>query len=163
MTEINGLPVGFFVVAGGIILVLVSWLLMRFGRTIAKAGLGIAGLGIALVIALAVLAQGAASVQTATAAKETAQVAQTVSNANLVMVGALGCFGGVAFLAVAGALGVAGYFWLKSRQVPKAQLATSRQPAALPDPQGAPVVWVVGDGQRDSVDLSGVDFSQWGW
>jgi len=162
MTEINGLPVGFFVVAGGIILVLVSWLLMRFGRTIAKAVLTIAGLGIALVIALAVLAQGAASVQTATAAKETAQVAQTASTANLVLVGALGCFGGVAFLAVAGALGVAGYFWLKSRQVPKKQLTTPGH-QALPDPQSAPVVWVVGDAQRDSVDLSGVDFSQWGW
>jgi len=80
----------------------------------------------------------------------------------LLLVGALGCFGGVAMLAVAGALGVAGYFWLKSRQVPKTQLTTPR-PAALPDPQGAPVVWIVGDGQQSGVHLDGVDFSKWGW
>ena len=161
--QVNGLPVSFFVVAGGIILVLVAWVLMRFGKVIARAVLVVAGLVIGAIIALAVLAQGAASVQTATAAKETAQMAQTASTSNLILVGAVGCLSGVALVAVVGALAAAGYFWLKSRKVQDAGRMTHRTPSALPEPQSAPVVWVVGDGQQDSVDLSKVDFSQWGW
>jgi amino acid transporter len=166
MSEINGLPIGFFVIAGGIIVVLSSWVLMRFGKIIARAVLVVAALVIGAIVALAVLAQGAASVQTATAAKKTAQVAQTTATGNLLLVGAVGCVGGFALLAVVVALGIAGVFWYKAhlaeRDRDRARITTPR-PQALPEPQQTPVVWVMGDGQHDAVDLSKVDFSRWGW
>ncbi|MCP4544232.1 MAG: hypothetical protein GY832_44535 [Chloroflexi bacterium] len=128
MTDINGLPLAFFVIAGGIILVLAVWLLMRFGRTIAKTLLTVTGLVIGLVIALAVLAQGAASLQTATAAKETAEVAKTAATGNLLLVGALGCVGGVSAIAVLALAGVAVYLWYKVRITEQRQ----QRPAMLP-------------------------------
>ena len=161
---INGLPIGFFVIAGGIILVLAAWVLMRFGKVIARAVLTIAAVVIGGIVALAVLAQGAASFQTAQSAERVAKVAQTSATSNLVLVAGVGCFGGVAVVAVIGAVGVALCFWVKSHQVQKpTQLTTPRQSAALPEPQPSPVVWIVGDGQQSAVNLDGVDFSQWGW
>lgn len=162
MSEINGLPIAFFVIAGGIIIVLASWVLMRFGRTIARALMTMGLLVIGLVIALAVLAQGTASVQTATAAKETAEVAKAATTGNLLLVGALGCVGGISFVAVIGALGIAGYFWFKSQRVERERtaIATPRQ-RALPEPQTEPVVYYMSS-EQDSV-LSRVDLSKLGW
>jgi len=170
--EINGLPIGFFVIAGGIILVLASWMLMRFGKVIARAVLAVAGLVIGLVIALAVLAQGAASFQTAQSTERVAKVAQTNATSNMVLVALAGCFGGIALLAVIVALGVAGVFWYKIRLAERACLPTDKgrerarvvapREQALPEPGQQPVVWYVDSGQ-DRVDLSKVDLSQWGW
>jgi flagellar basal body-associated protein FliL len=163
MNEVNGLPIAFFVVAGGIILVLSAWVVMRFGRSIAKALLTMALLVIGLVVALAVMGQSAASYQTATAAKETAEVAKTAATGNLLMVGALGCVGGTSFVVVIGALGIAGYFWFKSRRVEQEQtrVAIPRQQALPQPPQAEPVVYYV-SGEQDSV-LNGVDLSKYGW
>lgn len=167
--SINGLPVAFFVVAGGIVVVLVSWLLMRFGRTIAKAVMALGALVIGGVIALSVLAQGAASFQTANAAKETARVAQKAATGNLLLVGMVGCAGGVALMAVAGALAFAGVMWYRAQQVER-----QVQPVALPKRRQRPqralpeferVVYVdSGDDFDDLVaigDLDGMRCEDW--
>jgi hypothetical protein len=111
---------------------------MRFGKVIARVLLVVAGLVIGAIVTLAVLAQGAASVQTATAAKKTAEAAKTAATGNLLLVVAVGCFGGFALLAVVVALGIAGVFWYKAhlaeRDRDRAKIATPR-PQALPDSQ----------------------------
>ncbi len=158
MSNVNGLPIGFFVILGGIILVLVSWLVMRFGRTIGKAVVTVSCILIAGIIALAVLAQSASSYQTAQAAERVAKVAQTSANTNMIMVAMVGLFAGVAMVATLGAVAIAVYFWLKSKREP-AQLATRSTSQQIAEPE--PMVWHVGIEQ--SQNQQQVDLSNFGW
>lgn len=157
---VNGLPIGFFVIAGGIIVVMVSWLLMRFGRVIGKAVVVLAGLVIGGVLAVAAVGQAAANFQQSRATVEVAQAAQTATTSNLLLVGAVGCFGGFATLAVLGALALAGVMWYRAQQAERrqaAQLPRQRQVQALPQ-QFESVVYVdSGD------DLAGDELPVMNW
>lgn len=166
MSEVNGLPVAFFVIAGGIIAVLMAWLLMRFGKAIARAVLVGAVVIIGGVLAVAAVGQSAANFQQSRATVEVAQAAQTASISNLLLVGAVGCFGGIALMAVIGALAFAGVVWWKAQQVER-----QVQSVALPKQRQRPrqalppeVIYVDDGGFEDLVaigDLDGMAWEDW--
>ncbi len=160
MPEVNGLPIEILVILGGIILVLASWALVRFGKVIARAVIVGAAVIIGAIVALAVLAQSASSFQTAQAAERVAKVAQTSANTNMLMVALVGLFGGVALTAVLGALGFAGYVWIKSQRQQTALSLPRRQTQIEQPMQAEPVVWYVGQEQQQHQD---VDLSRMGW
>ena len=159
----NGLPIEILVILVGIALVIVLWLALRFGQTIARVVLvgGILVLGVLGALALA--GQSAANYQTAQAATEAAKAAKSASVGLSVgaVVAAL-CIGGLGTLSV-GAVGVAGflYYRLQVEQRQEKRLPQRKQRRALPR-QAEPVIWYADD-EQDTVDLGNVDLSQWGW
>lgn len=163
--EINGLPVVVLVMLGGIGLVVALWLLMRFGRTIARF---LAGGAILIAVVLGVLAlggQSAANYQTARAATEAAQAAKTASTGlSMTAIASTLCIGGLGTMTL-GAVATIGVLWWRLQMVERMQEQerTSTRARVQQPETDAPVVWVVGDGQPGGIDLAGVDLSQWGW
>lgn len=156
----NGLPIEILVILGGIGVVALLWIAIRFGRTIARVVLVGGILVIGIVAALALLSQGVANRQTTRAATEAAQAAKA-ANVGLsvgAVVAAL-CIGGLGTLSV-GAVGVAGFLYWRLQM--EQRLPQRKQRRALPPAQEPPeVVYIVEEGNK--VDLAGVDLSQWGW
>jgi len=169
MTEVNGMPVGFFIIAGGIILVVAAWLAMRFGRVIA---LFLAGAGILLAIVLGVGAlgtQAAANLQTATVAKEAVEAVkvQAVGQSITSVIVALGvglAVGGMGIVTL-GALGVAGWAAVSYRLAERdnKRMLGERQRQRLPESAQPGQVIYVTDDVDDGVDLAGLDLQGWGW
>lgn len=136
-------------IALGALLALV--VLVKFGRAIGRFVLALAGIVALALVALAILAQGAANYQTAKAAQETAQAVKVSSVGQTL---ALLVLGGLV-VALVLALGVAGFFALRWQLAErKAQgwipgpwaLWGRRRPRRLTE-QGPPVVYVVQDPQ----------------
>jgi hypothetical protein len=152
------------VVLAGVGIVVLAWLLLRFGRTIAKAALVAAGLALAVIVALAVLNQATASRQAAQAAT-VAATGQTVSSAGntvALVVGAL-CVGTLGTV-TAGALAVAGVLYYRQRLEEQRRTALPRRRRReLQEPTSQPIVWVADVQDQGAVDLSQVDPSEWGW
>ena len=156
MSEINGLPLAAFVVLVGIGFVLLAWVLLRFGRVIAKFSLTLAGLVLAGVVSLAALTQAGANFEQSRATVEVAQVAQTNASGQMLLVGLVGCVGGFAVVAVMALAGVAVYLWWRTqRDNQLAQAArVQRHQAVLAAEQPAQVTAGV-------FDLSWLDNDNW--
>jgi hypothetical protein len=143
--------------------ILLGFLLLRFGRAIARFLLIVAALAIVGLIAVAIVNQAQANRVTAEAAIQAAQAthAATVghSMATLVTGGLLALI-----IALAGA-GYCYYRWRRSEQhmssphQTRATLPTGQQSNHLP-----PVIYIPQPPPRiDDCDLSGIDTSEWGW
>lgn len=151
---VNGLPVAILVILGGAGLVIVLWLVMRFSRAIAVFLAGGAILTAIVAGTVALAGQSAANYQTAQVAVEAVEVAQTAQTGNLLLVGALGCAGGVALLAVLALVGVAVFLWYRLQMAERQRPA--QRPAMLPQPAPQLETGYTGD-----FDLSWLDDDNW--
>ncbi len=135
----------------GIATVALLWLLLKFGRQIARVLLIAGVLVLALMLAAALLEQASATRKVATVA--------TVAS-----VGAAGASIGMVVLALVTltSVGAGGYFWIrwKLAERRRERLAPRRE-RRLPDPQ-QPVTWYVEE-EPEGVPLGDLDLSKWGW
>lgn len=149
----DSLPIEVIVVLVGAGVVVLAWLLLRFGKVIGRWTLILGSIAIVMVFALAVLENSRATSRTAQAV-QVATIGQTTTSTVAML-----CIGGLGAVALA-ALGVAGYFYARWRLMKRRveQLPRQRR-RTLPDHK-QPVMYV---DNSDSFDLAGVDLSQWGW
>lgn len=150
------MSVELWVILSGIGAVVLLWLLLRFGRQIARAVIVVGILAVGVIVALALLAQASASRQAAQAAT----IAATGQAATSLVL-AMG-IGALAVVAVGG-LGGAGVFWVRWKLAEqRRERIASRQRRVLPEPApDPPASYVVED--EDIVDLADVDLARWGW
>ena len=155
------LPIEALIILASIAVVLVLWLVLRWGRYIIKV---ILVLGILAVVVLgmgALFSQATANRATAQAALETARMAKAASIGQSIgtVIGAL-LIGAMATVTV-GALAVAGYFALRWKLEQRKAALPGHRPQALPKmvKPGA-VVYVLDEGEPIPLD---VDLEEWGW
>lgn len=157
MGDVNGLPVEVFAVLCGIGVVILAWVLMRFGGKIAKGVLVLAGIVLAGIVVLAALTQAGANFEQSRATVEVAKVAQTANTSNLLLVGVVGvvgCVGVVAVVAVLALVGVALYLWYQNQQTEKRH--RGYPPIVQVAPQGQPAQMAAGD-----FDLAWIEDENW--
>ena len=140
------------VILCGIGIVALLWLALRFGRVIARALLIAGGIVLAGIVALSGLVSSLASFQTA-------RTAQTAIRATSITSGLAGVVIGGLVVVSLGAVGVAGFFYLKWKLAEHQKQLPQRRRRALPQREPE-IVYIVEDG---NVDLDGVDLAQWGW
>jgi hypothetical protein len=122
--------------------IVILGVLAKFGRAIGRFVLALAGIVAVVVVALAILTQGAANFQTAKAAQDAAQAAQDAAQAVKVSsVGQTLAIGAIAALVVGGlvvaligTLGVAGYCALRWRLAERQRLQRPDLSGWLPGP-----------------------------
>jgi hypothetical protein len=142
----------YIVILAGIGLVALLWLLLRFGKAIARAAL-VGGL---------LLAGGAltfAALSQAEAHRRTAQAALVAVEGQTAATFTSGLLVGVLAVVVVGALAGGGYLAVRW-QLAERRLRALPQQRRRPLPAGDPPEIVYID---DGVDLTGLDLSQWGW
>ena len=155
----NGLPIELVVILCGIGAVALGWLLLRFGKVLARVALVAGGLTLALIVGAALLTQASATKEAATAAKVASAGQATTS------VGAMLCAGSLGTLALAGA-SAAGVFYVRWKLTDRRQSRLEDAPAArLPsyrrprrrEQRPPEVVYIVEE--TEPVD----DLDLWGW
>ena len=127
------------------------WLVLRFGRQIARAVLVLGILILGILTALALLSQ-------AGAAGQAAKAATVVASGQVIMAFCFGAMGAV----TVGALGLAGYWWVRFRLLVQHHVQRPRRQRALPEHKTPDVVYIVEDGS-EALPPDGIDLSQWGW
>ena len=135
----------------GIGAVALLWLVLRFGRHIARAVLVGGILAVGVIVALALLSQ-------AGAAGQAAKAATVVASGQVIMAFCFGAMGAV----TVGALGLAGYWWVRFRLLVQHHVQRPRRQRALPEHKTPDVVYIVEDGP-EALSLEDIDLSQWGW
>ena len=132
------MPMEFYVILVGVGVVALAWLLLRFGKIIARWAL-IFG------VLVAVIAFGLAALEHARATR-TAVKAATVAGAGAAGMSALAV---VLAVLLACAVGVAGYFWLRVRRlerradwVPGPNVQWTRTNTPPPSPSGGSETWL---------------------
>jgi len=182
--NVNGLPISFLIILGGIGVITTVILLLRFGKIIARALL-IAGILAAIIVGLlALFTQAGANRETAQAAIQAAEAAKTASvGQSLTAVFSTLCIGGLATVFLA-SLGGAGYLWVRLQWTrnqlgnshheapgnwlsgPNALWGRDKQPDTLPAQQQSysPIVYQM-EAEPEPIDgdFQGWNFEQWGW
>ena len=146
----NNLPIDTLVIVAGAILALL--LLVKFWRTIARFALILAGIAAVIIVALALLNQAVASKEAAQAA-HAASIGQSVTSVIIALV-----IGGLGTL-VLGALGTAGFFWIRWKLEQRQKQLPQQQRRALSQ-QEPEIVYIT---QDDGFDLAELDLTQWGF
>jgi len=146
----NNLPIDTLAIVAGAILALL--LLVKFWRTIARFALILAGIATAIIVALALLNQAVASKEAAQAA-HAAGIGQSVTSVIIALV-----IGGLGTL-VLGALGTAGFFWIRWKLEQRQKQLPQQQRRALSQ-QEPEIVYIT---QDDGFDLAELDLTQWGF
>jgi hypothetical protein len=127
------------------------WLVLRFGRQIARAVLVLGILILGILTALALLSQ-------AGAARQAAKAATVVASGQVIMAFCSGAMGAV----TVGALGLAGYWWVRFRLLAQHHMQRPSRQRALPEHKTPDVVYIVED-RSEALSLEDIDLSQWGW
>ena len=166
MATPQSFPIELVAILIGIALLILLLLALRFGRAIAAGVLTLGILAVAVLGTGALFTQASANRETAKAAVEAAQVAKAASVGQSVSTVILALVVGALGTATMGATGAAGVFWLRWRLAERrrAMLPESRKQGALPEAaHPGQVIYVVQDAEEDTVNLAGIDLSQWGW
>jgi hypothetical protein len=153
------------VIGVGLAVVVLTWLVLRFGRQIARA-LFVGGILVAVALgAGALLIQAAANRATAQAALEAAKVAKSASVGQSISTVMMALVLGVLGTVAAGALGAAGFFALRWKLEQR-----KRQAAALPgqrhrrlpsEAQPGQVIYIVDE--ADPLPIDARTLEDWGW
>ena len=150
----NELPIEAIVILCGIGVVAAGWLLLRFGRAIARVALVGGVLAMAIIVGLVMLGQ-------ATATKETAQAVQIASAGQATTsAGAMLCAGALGTLTM-GSLALAGVFYIRLRlteDTHRRRLPRREQRPELPG--AAPLHYVVEE--REPMPIM-TNSDMWGW
>jgi O-antigen/teichoic acid export membrane protein len=133
------------------------WLVLRFGRQIARAVLVLGILILGILTALALLSQASAARQAAKAAT-VAVSGQAVSSVMTAF-----CLGGLT-AALVSAMGAAGVFWIRWQLAEhnRQRLRRRTRPKVLPHTNPPEVVYIVED-EDNPLPIGDLDLSFWGW
>jgi hypothetical protein len=146
------------VILGGIGAVALLWLLLRFGRQVARAALVVGILAVVVIGALAFLSQASATREAASATRQVARAATVAASGQVVVAF---CFGAMGAMTL-GALGFAGFWWVRFRLLAQRHKQRPRRQRALPERKAPDVVYIAED-ETEALPLEGIDLSQWGW
>jgi hypothetical protein len=146
------------VILGGIGAVALLWLLLRFGRHIARAALVVGILAAVIIGALALLSQASATREAASATRQVARAATVAASGQVVVAFCFGAMGAVTL----GALGCAGFWWVRFRLLAQRHKQRPRRQRALSQKDAPEIVYIAED-EADPLPLDGIDLSLWGW
>ncbi len=169
------LPLEVYVILAGVAVVAVAWLLLRFGKIIARWALIFGGLAAVIIVGLALLSQSTANKEVARTATMAVEAA-TVTGAGLSISAVVGVLAsafcvGVLGVALLFAFGGVGYLWIrwrlaeqqKQRGQPGSGLVREQPPLPSPQqlsPPPEPVIYVL-ESEVENVDA--LDMAEWGW